>query len=96
MKLYCVTTLLTVLVRCPVHTPVCRPMYGLPLSQSDRRILFVFQSVYNNADFRALYTIFDRMSARGAHLILGPRGEALIRTRRSFERGHSFNTFQTT
>ena len=33
------------------------------------------------------HTVFDRMSPRGAHLILGARGEALIRKRRSFERG---------
>ena len=31
-------------------------------------------------------TIFDRMSAQGAHLILGARGEAVIRKGRSFER----------
>ena len=47
MKLYCDTALFAVLVRCLVHTPVCTPMYGLPLSQSDRRILSVFQSVHN-------------------------------------------------
>ena len=34
------------------------------------------------------------MSAQGAHLILGPRLEPLIRTSRSFERGPSFNIFQ--
>ena len=34
-----------------------------------------------------IHTVFDRISARGAHLILGPRREALTRTRRSFERG---------
>ena len=34
-------------------------------------------------------TVFDRMSAQGANLILGPRGEALIQTKCSFERGHS-------
>ena len=39
--------LFIVLVRCPVHTPVRMPMYGLPLSQSDGRIRSVFQSVYN-------------------------------------------------
>ena len=31
-----------VLVRCPVHTPVRTPMYGLPLNQSDQRIRSVF------------------------------------------------------
>ena len=36
------------LVRCPVHTPVRTPMYGLPLGQSDQRIRCVFESVYNN------------------------------------------------
>ena len=40
--------LFIVLVRCPVHTPVRTPMYGLPLNQSDQRIRSVFQSVYNN------------------------------------------------
>ena len=35
------------------------------------------------------------MSARGAHLLLGT-GEALIRTRRSFERGRSLNIVQKT
>ena len=35
------------LVRCPGHTPVRTPMYGLPLGQSDQRIRWVFQSVYN-------------------------------------------------
>ena len=39
-------------------------------------------------------TVFDRMSARGAHLSSGPGGEALFRTRRSIERGRSSNTFQ--
>ena len=48
MKLYRVGALFTVLVRCPVHTPVRTPMYGLPLSQSDQRIRSVFQSVHNN------------------------------------------------
>ena len=32
-------------------------------------------------------TVFDPISARGVHLILGPREETLIRKRRSFERG---------
>ena len=32
-----------------------------------------------------LGTVFYRMSARGAHLILGARGEALIRKGRSFK-----------
>ena len=41
MKFYCVSVL-------PVHTPVRTPMYELSLSQSDQRILCVFQSVYNN------------------------------------------------
>ena len=46
-----VRALFIVLVRCPVHTPVRTPMYGLPLSQSDPRIRSVFQSVYNNNKF---------------------------------------------
>ena len=36
------------------------------------------------------HTVFDRMSARGLHLILRARGEALIR------KGCSLNTFQKT
>ena len=51
------------------------------------------QLCYNNI---SLITVFDRMSTRGAHLILGPRGEAQIRTRRFFERGRSLNIFQKT
>ena len=47
MKLYRVGALFNVLVRCPVHTPVRTPIYGLLLSQSDQRIRSVFQSVYN-------------------------------------------------
>ena len=47
IKLYRAGALFTVQVRCPVHTPVRTPMHGLPLSQSDQRIRFVFQSVYN-------------------------------------------------
>ena len=42
------------------------------------------------------FTVLDPMTARGAHLIFGPRGEALIRSRRSFERGHSLMFFQKT
>ena len=49
MKFYSVGALFIVLVRCPVHTPVRTPMYGLPLSQSDQRIPSISQSVYNNA-----------------------------------------------
>ena len=48
MRFCLVIALLTVLVRCPVHTPIRTPMYGLPLSQSDQIIRSVFQSVYNN------------------------------------------------
>ena len=44
MKYYCVRALFIVLVYCSVHH---RPMYGLPLSQSDQRIRSVFQPVYN-------------------------------------------------
>ena len=44
-----VGALFIILVRCPVHTPVRTPMYGLSFSQSDQRIHSVFQSVYNNA-----------------------------------------------
>ena len=47
MKFYRVRALFIVLVRCPVHTPVRTPMYGLPRSQSDQIIRSVFQSVYN-------------------------------------------------
>ena len=39
--------LFIVLLRCPVHTPVRTPMYGLPLNQSDQNIRSVFQSMYN-------------------------------------------------
>ena len=39
------------LVRCLVHTPVRTPMYGLPLSQPDQRIHFVFQSVHNKMQY---------------------------------------------
>ena len=42
MKHYRVGTLFTVLVRCPVHTPVRTPMYGLPLSQSDQTFVPYF------------------------------------------------------
>ena len=38
----------------------------------------------------SINAVFDRMSARGAHLILGARGEALIR------KGRSLNIFQKT
>ena len=40
--------LFIVLVGYPVHTS---PMYGLPPSQSDQRIHFVFQSAYSNNGF---------------------------------------------
>ena len=56
IKFYWVRALLIVLVRCPVHTPVRTPTYGLPLSQSDERIRSVFQSVYNK-DTNKLITI---------------------------------------
>ena len=36
-------------VRCLVHTPV--RMFELPLSQSDQRIISVFQSVYSNSPY---------------------------------------------
>ena len=35
------------LVRCLAHTPVRTPMFRLPLSQSNQRLRFVFQLVYN-------------------------------------------------
>ena len=54
MKFYWVRALFTVSVRCPVHTTVRTPMYGLPLSQSDQRIRSVFQSVYNNVLYHLL------------------------------------------
>ena len=50
-----VGALFTVLVRCPVHTPVRTPMYGLPLSQSDKRIRSVFQSVNNKCPYYVLF-----------------------------------------
>ena len=46
MKLYSARPLFV--SACPVHTPVCTPMCGMPLSQSDRRIPSLFHSVYNN------------------------------------------------
>ena len=52
MKFYRVRALFIVLVRCPVHTPVGTPMYGLLLSQSDQKVRSVFQSVYNNKRLR--------------------------------------------
>ena len=48
LKLHWLRTLFTVLVRCPVHTPVCTPMYRLSFSQYNRTFFPVFQSVYNN------------------------------------------------
>ena len=48
MNFCCDRVLFAVLVRCPVHTPVCTPIYGLPLNQSDRRFFSVFQLVCNN------------------------------------------------
>ena len=48
MKFYSVRALFIVLVRCPVHKPVLTSIYGLSLSQSDQRVLSVFQSVNNN------------------------------------------------
>ena len=42
---------------------------------------------YPSIDCDEVDTVFDRMSARGAHLIFGARREALIRKGRSFERG---------
>ena len=39
--------LFTVLQHNPVHTSFCMPVNRRPLNQSDRRILFVLQSVYN-------------------------------------------------
>ena len=48
---YCVRAMFTLLERCPVHTPVCTPVYRLPLSQSDRRVRSLFQSVYNKLDY---------------------------------------------
>ena len=49
MKFDWVRTLFIVFVRCPDHTPVRTPTYGLPVSQSDQRIRSVFQSIYNNS-----------------------------------------------
>ena len=51
INLYSAGALFTVLVRCPVHTPVRTPMYGLLLSQSDQRICSVLQSVYNKLNY---------------------------------------------
>ena len=33
------------------HTQVCRPILGLPLTQADRRISSVLQSVYNKSKY---------------------------------------------
>ena len=41
-------------------------------------------------------TVFDRMSARGADVILGARGEALILKRSFRSRGRSLNIFHKT
>ena len=57
MKLYWVRGFFIVLVRCPVHTPVSTPMYGLPLNQSDQRIRSVFWSVYSEG---GIFTFFQR------------------------------------
>ena len=47
---------ISVLERCPVHTPVRTPMYRLTLNQSDRRILCVFQSVYHSKKYSKCHT----------------------------------------
>ena len=41
-------------------------------------------------ELQTLYTVFTRVSARGAHLILISQRGALIRGRRSFEHRRSF------
>ena len=63
MKLYCVRTLFTVLVRCPLHTPVGTPMYRVPLSQIKSQNFFVFQSVYD------LYCMKTSHTANASKLI---------------------------
>ena len=56
MKFYGVSALFIVLVRYPVRMP----MYGLPLSQSDKRIRFVFQSIYNKLYYQGrLFLEYD-------------------------------------
>ena len=47
MKLNCVRVICYARAL-PGPTPIYTPMYGLPLSQSDRRTLSVCRSVYNN------------------------------------------------
>ena len=42
---------------------------------------------YSSIDCDEVDTVFDQMSARGAHLILGAHEDVLIRKERSFERG---------
>ena len=37
--------LLIMLVLCPFHAPVCMPMYGLSLSQSDQRLCYFHSSM---------------------------------------------------
>ena len=63
MKLYCVRTLFTVLVRCPLQTPVGTPMYRVPLSQIKSQNFFVFQSVYD------LYCMKTSHTANASKLI---------------------------
>ena len=60
MKLYWVGALFIVSIGCPIHTPVHKPMYGLPISQSDQRILSLFQSVYNKKS-HSLGLIYDQL-----------------------------------
>ena len=75
MKLYWVRALFTVLVRCPVHTPVRTPMYELSLSQSDQRIRCVFQSVYN----KDKYQLISRLTDQLLHNSLGKECPAAFR-----------------
>ena len=61
------------LVRCPVHTPVRTPMYGMPLSQSDQRIPSVFQSVYINGNYE--YVNISTFAVLGKKLWLKEHGD---------------------
>ena len=39
------------LERFSVHPQVCKPIYGLPLYQSDRRILSLFKAIYTKGNY---------------------------------------------
>ena len=60
------------------------PMYGLPLSQLDRRTLSVFQSVYNNGEYgvNEPYASQNRQKSHD-QCILFPKYELVFRNRRA-------------